>query len=113
MRAARAFLDPMVNLGQVTPDAAKQFLMDEVLLSEPMAKQEADRYSFLAPGQATSYFYGYEKQLGIRARAELQLGDKFDVQSYHDFVISQGLVPPELLEQAVMEQYVPSRRAAH
>jgi len=113
MRAARAFLDPMVNLGQVTPDAAKKFLMDEVLLSEPMAKQEADRYSFLAPGQATSYFYGYEKQLGIRARAELQLGDRFDVQSYHDFVISQGLVPPELLEQAVMEQYVPSRKAAH
>ncbi len=113
MRAARAFLDPMVNLGQITPDAAKQFLMDEVLLSEPMARQEADRYSFLAPGQATSYFYGYEKQLGIRARAELQLGDKFDVQSYHDFVISQGLVPPELLEQAVMEQYVPSRKAAH
>ncbi|MGB7739779.1 MAG: DUF885 domain-containing protein [Steroidobacteraceae bacterium] len=113
MRAARAFLDPMVNLGQITPDAAKKFLMNEVLLSEPMAKQEADRYSFLSPGQATSYFYGYEKQLGIRARAELQLGGKFDVQSYHDFVISQGLVPPELLEQAVMEQYVPSRKAAH
>jgi uncharacterized protein (DUF885 family) len=112
MRAARAFLDPMVNLGQLTPDAAKQFLMDEVLLSEPMARQEADRYSFLAPGQATSYFYGYEKQLGIRARAELKLGDRFDVQSYHDFVISQGLVPPELLEQAVMDQYVPSRTAA-
>ncbi|MDH4106586.1 MAG: DUF885 domain-containing protein, partial [Gammaproteobacteria bacterium] len=87
MRAARAFLDPMVNLGQITPDAAKKFLMDEVLLSEPMAKQEADRYSFLAPGQATSYFYGYEKQLAIRARAELQLREKFDVQSYHDFVI--------------------------
>lgn len=111
MRAARAFLDPMVNLGQIKPEDAKKFLMDEVLLSEPMAKQEADRYSFLAPGQATSYFYGYEKQLGIRARAELQLGEKFDAQSYHDFVISQGLVPPELLEHAVMEQYVPSRRA--
>jgi len=112
MRAARAFLDPMVNLGQITPDAAKKFLMDEVLLSEPMAKQEADRYSFLAPGQATSYFYGYEKQLGIRARAELQLGDRFDVQSYHDFVVSQGLVPPEVLEQAVLQQYVPSRTVA-
>jgi hypothetical protein len=112
MRAARAFLDPMVNLGQITPEAAKQFLMDEVLLSEPMAKQEADRYSFLAPGQATSYFYGYEKQLGIRARAEMALRDRFDVQSYHDFVISQGLVPPELLEQAVLEQYVPSRQPA-
>lgn len=111
MRAARAFLDPMVNLGKITPDEAKQFLMDEVVLSEPMARQEVDRYSFLAPGQATSYFYGYERQLAIRARAEMALGDRFDVQSYHDFVISQGLVPPELLEQAVMEQYVPSRKA--
>jgi uncharacterized protein (DUF885 family) len=77
-----------------------------------MAKQEADRYSFLAPGQATSYFYGYEKQLAIRARAELQLRERFDMQSYHDFVISQGLVPPDVLERAVMEQYVPSRQAA-
>jgi len=111
MRAARAFLDPMVNLGQIGPDDARRFLMEQVLLSEPMAKQEADRYSFLAPGQATSYFYGYERQLAIRARAEMALGARFDVQSYHDFVVSQGLVPPELLEQAVMEQYVPSRQA--
>ena len=47
------------------------FLMEQVLLSEPMAKQEADRYSFLSPGQATSYFYGYERQLAIRAKALL------------------------------------------
>ena len=113
LREARAFLDPMVNLGQITPDAAQKLLMDEVGLSEPMAKQEADRYSFMAPGQATSYFYGYEKQLAIRARAELALGRQFDAMSYHDFVTDQGLVPPELLERAVMEQYVPSRQSAH
>jgi uncharacterized protein (DUF885 family) len=101
-----------VNLGQITPDAAQKLLMDEVGLSEPMAKQEVDRYSFMAPGQATSYFYGYEKQLAIRARAELALGRQFDAMSYHDFVTDQGLVPPELLERAVMDQYVPSRLAA-
>jgi len=112
MRAARAFLDPMVNLGRLTPEAAQKFLMDEVMLSEPMAKQEADRYSFHAPGQAVSYFYGYEKQQAIRARAEMALGARFDQLSYHDFVVSQGLVPPEVLEQAVMEQYVPSRAPA-
>jgi len=111
MRAARAFLDPMVNLGQITPDAAQKFLMDEVGLSEPMSKQEVDRYSFRAPGQATSYFYGYERQQSIRARAEMALGDRFDALSYHDFVVSQGLLPPELLEQAVLERYVAERRA--
>ena len=38
MRAARAFLDPMVNLGRMTPDGAKAFLMREVTLSEPFAR---------------------------------------------------------------------------
>jgi uncharacterized protein (DUF885 family) len=112
MRAARAFLDPMINLGTMEPLAAQQFLMKEVGLSEPMAKQEIDRYSFRAPGQATSYFYGYQKQLELRARAEMALGSRFDELSYHDFVIGEGLLPPELLEQAVMERYVAPRRTA-
>jgi len=112
MRAARAFLDPMVNLGQMTPEAAQRFLMEQVVLSEPMAKQEVDRYSYRAPGQATSYFYGYERQQAIRARTEMALGDRFDARSYHDFIVSQGLLPPEVLENAVMELYVAERRAA-
>jgi uncharacterized protein (DUF885 family) len=110
MRAARAFLDPMINLGQITPQEAQHFLEHEVVLSEPMAKQEADRYSFRAPGQATSYFYGYERQQAIRARAEMALGDRFDELSYHDFIVSQGLLPPEVLEQAVLEEYVAGRK---
>jgi hypothetical protein len=112
MRAARAFLDPMINLGQIKPDAAQKFLMEQVGLSEPMARQEVDRYSFRAPGQATSYFYGYERQQAIRARAEMALGASFDAGSYHDFVVDQGLLPPEILEQAVMQGYVASRRMA-
>jgi uncharacterized protein (DUF885 family) len=112
MRCARAFLDPMVNLGLMEPSAAQAFLMREVVLSEPMAKQEVDRYSFRAPGQATSYFYGYQKHLALRARTEIALGDRFDERSYHDFIISQGLLPPELLAEAVTGQYVPAQLAA-
>jgi uncharacterized protein (DUF885 family) len=94
------------------PAAAQAFLMSEVGLSEPMAKQEVDRYSFRSPGQATSYFYGYERQVALRGMVEMALGKDFDAQSYHDFVIDQGMLPPELLEQAVMEQYLPGRRGA-
>src|SRR5919107_5486880 len=83
MRAARAFLDPMLNLGLIEPDAAKRFLMEEVLLSEPMAKQEVDRYTFRAPGQATSYFYGYSRLNAMRTRLELALAGRFDVGAYH------------------------------
>ncbi|MBV8803598.1 MAG: DUF885 domain-containing protein [Sinobacteraceae bacterium] len=109
-RAARAFLDPMVNLGMIEPSAAKQVLMDEVLLSEPMAKQEIDRYTFRLPGQATAYFFGYTKLEALRAKTELALGPRFNVQAYHDFILRQGLLPPELLERAVTEEFVPSQK---
>ena len=112
VRAARAFLDPMLNLGLIEPDAAKRLLMEEVMLSEPMAKQEVDRYTFTSPGQATSYFYGYTKIESLRAKTELALGKKFNVQAYHDFLISQGLLPPALLEKAVTETFVPQQKAA-
>ena len=88
---------------------AKQFLMTEVMLSEPMAKQEVDRYTFTAPGQATSYFFGYSKLEALRGKAELALGARFAAQSYHDFIIGQGLLPPQLLEKAVMDDYVRSQ----
>ena len=90
MREARAFLDPMLNLGLIEPDAAKRFLMEEVMLSEPMAKKEVDRYTFNAPGQATSYFYGYSRLEALRTRVELALGDKFNEQPYHDFIIARA-----------------------
>ena len=106
MREARAFLDPMLNLGMIQPDAAKRFLMEEVVLSEPMAQQEVDRYTFRAPGQATAYFYGYTKLNALRTQVELAMGQRFDQQSYHDFIVNQGLLPFEVLERVVTEEYV-------
>jgi hypothetical protein len=113
MRAARAFLDPMLNLGMIEPEAAKRLLMEEVVLSEPMARQEVDRYTFNAPGQATSYFYGYTQLEALRARAELALGSQFEPRAYHDFIIDQGLLPLALLQTAVMEEFVPAHRTGH
>jgi len=109
MRAARAFLDPMVNLGEITPDGVKSFLMRDVGLSEGMATQEMQRYTFRAPGQATSYFYGYQRLMETRQAAEVALRGKFDRQKFNDFVLAQGLVPPALLRKAVMEEFVPAQ----
>jgi hypothetical protein len=104
LRAARAFLDPMVNLGRMNPDEAKAFLMREVALSEPFAQQEADRYAFRSPGQAVSYFYGYTRLRELRLKAEIALGPRFEQRKFHDFVIAQGLLPPKLLERALMQE---------
>jgi uncharacterized protein (DUF885 family) len=110
MREARAFLDPMLNLGLIEPEAALRFLMEEIVLSEPMAKQEVDRYTFRAPGQATAYYYGYVRLNALRTRLELALADKFDALKFHDFIVDQGLLPFDLLEKAVLEEFAPAAR---
>jgi hypothetical protein len=111
LRAARAFLDPELQAGGIEPEAAVRFLMDEVVLSEPMARQEVERYTFRAPGQATSYFYGYLRWMELKSRVELALGARFDRQRYHDFVLAQGLLPPDTLGKAVMSEFVPREQS--
>ncbi|HEY3492712.1 MAG TPA: DUF885 domain-containing protein, partial [Solirubrobacterales bacterium] len=96
MRAARAFLDPGLQSGQITRDEAMRVLREEVGLSEGMALQEVERYTFRSPGQATSYFCGYTRLMELRTDAERALGPKFDRQKYHDFILAQGLLPPSL-----------------
>jgi len=107
-RAARAILDPMLNLGEITPERAHAVLTDEVGLSNGMATQEVNRYTFRAPGQATSYFYGYTRLMELRAKTEIALGPKFDRLKFNDFVIGQGLLPPDLLDKAVEQEFIPS-----
>lgn len=111
MRAARAMLDPMLNLGMIDRARAEKVLMEDVGLSKAMARQELDRYTFNAPGQAGSYFYGYARLLELRAETELALGDKFDRLAFNNFVIGQGMLPPELLAKAVREQFIPAQKA--
>jgi uncharacterized protein (DUF885 family) len=108
-RAARMFMDPMVNLGLLTPEAAVDFMMNQIGLSRAMASSEADRYAFLAPGQATSYYYGYRNLMRLRTEVEMSLGDQFNQRKYHDFLLKQGLLPPELLRQAVLQEFVPAQ----
>ncbi len=106
LRAARAFLDPMVNLGLTDYNAVRDFLMNEVVLSEPLATQEADRYTFRAPGQAGSYYFGHMKMQELRAKTELALGKKFNERDFHDFILTQGLLPAHLMAKAVEEGFV-------
>src|SRR5204863_9703874 len=73
-------------------------------LSEALAQQEADRYAFWSPGQAVSYLYGYTRLRELRLKAEIALGEKFDQREFHDLIIAQGLLPPKLLETAVMAE---------
>ena len=51
------------------------------------------------PGQANSYYYGYTKLLALRKDTEAAMGAKFDQKKFHDFILAQGLLPPDLYAQ--------------
>ena len=103
-RAARAFLDPELQMGKWTPESAHEFLMKEVGLSMAFATQEVDRYTFRAPAQATAYYYGYLRILELRDAAEKKLGPRFEALAFHDTILAQGLLPPDLMRKAVLTQ---------
>ena len=112
-RAARAFLDPELQAGKVTPADAYRVLEQDVVLSHAFAQEEVERFTYRAPGQANSYFYGYTKLIALREDTEKALsakGVKFDQKKFHDFILAQGLLPPDLMRQAVMEDFVPAQK---
>jgi hypothetical protein len=109
LRAARAFLDPELQSGTVTPAGAYEVLEKQVMLSHAFAKEEVERFTFRSPGQANSYFYGYTRLLSLRKETEAALGPKFKQRNFHDFILSQGLLPPDLMRKAVLEEFVPSQ----
>jgi Bacterial protein of unknown function (DUF885) len=113
LRAARAFLDPELQQGKITPEQAMQVLQRDVVCSPAFATEEVERFTFRAPGQAPSYFDGYTRLLEIRQATEKALGPKFNVQRFHDFILSQGLLPPNLLRKAVMEDFVKPTTASN
>ena len=110
LRAARAFIDPELQSGRMTPEQAYAVLEKDVMLSHAFAKEEVERFTYRAPGQANSYFYGYTRLLALRKETEAALGGRFQQQKFHDFILGQGLLPPDLMRKAVLDEFVPSQQ---
>ena len=106
MRAARAFLDIELQTGKITRDQALAKLKNDIVLSDAMANQEVERYTFWAPGQANAYFYGYSRLRELRTETEKAMGSQFSARAFHDFILAQGLLPPHLLKRAVFDDFV-------
>ena len=68
--------------------------------SIPLEAVEAEVRRYITwPGQATSYKIGMIKIQELRARAEKELGDDFDIREFHDAVLGGGALPLTLLER--------------
>jgi len=110
LRAARAFLDPELQAGKIQPADAERLLEQEVVQSPAFAEEEVERYTYRAPGQANSYYYGFIKLLALRKDTEAAMGAKFNQKKFHDFILAQGLLPPDLMRKAVIEDFVSGKQ---
>jgi uncharacterized protein (DUF885 family) len=99
LRAARAFLEPELQLGKITTADALKVLTQDTGFSKFFAQQEIKRYTETSIGQSPAYFYGYQQFWQLRSQAEKKLGKRFNAKKFHDFVLTQGYLTPTLLEQ--------------
>ncbi|MCL1501253.1 DUF885 family protein [Xanthomonas nasturtii] len=99
-RACRLVIDTGVHHDGWSRDQALAYLRDHTALSEHEVTTEVDRY-ISWPGQALSYKLGEITIVKLRAEAEKELGDRFDIKAFHDAVLRQGSVTLPVLEQQV------------
>jgi len=97
-RAVRLVVDTGMHYKGWTRQQAIDFFKDNAAKTEHDIVNEIDRY-IGNPGQALAYKIGQLKMLALRARAETELGDAFDVRAFHDELLGAGALPLDLLEQ--------------
>ena len=107
-RAIRLVVDTGIHAMQWTQDQAVDYALQNSPRPELSVRSEVRRY-FNNPGQATAYKIGMLKIMEVRATAERELGDDFDIKAFHDTVLGSGPLPlPELV--AMIDGWIESVR---
>ncbi len=99
-RAIRLVVDTGLHSKGWTREQAIQYSLENEAESEDGITSEIERY-MANPGQALSYKVGQLKIRELRAKAEAELGDKFNIGKFHNQVLESGCLPLELLEKKI------------
>lgn len=108
-RATRLVVDTGIHAKGWSKERAVAFMKDNTALTDANINAEVNRY-ISNPGQALAYKIGELKIRELRARAEKELGPRFDLRRFHDAVIGQGSVPMDALE-AQINAWIASEKA--
>jgi uncharacterized protein (DUF885 family) len=84
-------------------------MREQTGMDEKDVTAEIERY-IVEPGQACAYKIGMLKMQELRARAQAELGSKFDQREFHDTVLKNGAMPLEILEEQVMDYIERAKR---
>jgi uncharacterized protein (DUF885 family) len=101
-RAIRLVLDSGLHAQGWTEQQAITYMTDNSAIPESAVLSEVRRY-IVTPGQASSYKIGMLKIQELRALAQEQLGEKFDIREFHDIVLGSGALPLSALDKLVNE----------
>jgi uncharacterized protein (DUF885 family) len=99
-RAVRLVVDTGIHRKHWTREQAIAYMREKTGLADSEVVSEVERY-FVMPGQALAYKIGMLKILELRARAQAQLGAKFDIRQFHAVVLGSGSLPLSILEKQV------------
>lgn len=99
-RAIRLVVDTGMHARGWTEEEAVEYFSANSSIPEAAVRSEVRRY-LIMPGQATAYKVGMIKMQELRAKAEAELGDAFDIRAFHDVILGGGAMPLDLLERRV------------
>lgn len=98
MLSSRLVVDTGMNALGWPRQKAMEFLREHSMLSETEIATETLRYSTDIPAQALAYKIGSLRILALRERARRDLGTRFDIRQFHEWVIGSGSMPMMVLE---------------
>jgi uncharacterized protein (DUF885 family) len=110
LRAVRFVVDTGIHADGWTRDQAVTYFRESGAADEPTIQAEVDRYIAL-PAQSLSYKIGQLKIRELRARAQQELGPRFDIRKFHDEILSAGSLPMDMLD-ARINGWIKSEQAA-
>jgi uncharacterized protein (DUF885 family) len=110
-RAVRLVVDTGMHAKRWSREEAIEYMISKTGMTEEEVTREIERY-VVWPGQATAYKTGQLALLKIRARAEDELGDRFDLKEFHELVLMNGAMPLDILEETVREWVAEKKEAA-
>lgn len=103
-RACRLVIDTGIHAKGWTRQEAIDYLAGNTALSLHNVQTEIDRY-IAWPGQALAYKMGELTIWELRAKAEEELGEDFDIRAFHDAVLAEGGLPLEMLRDQI-DRYI-------